>query len=320
MKRKYSILSPALIFLLVELTLMLLIMFYRDSDGLEVVFLAGAAIAVMLGAMMLFYFRVFIPAYKISLKLKRIEKGEIASVEESERRSELGVIENTLHVHLERLSEMIRVMKELGKGNIESDFGLSSEKDELGKAISMLRESIISSNAEMTRRRAEDEQQNWASQGLAKFGEVLRNFEQDVAYHSNHFIKELVAYLEMEVGGLFLVRKDQNKHPYLELGGAYAFDREKRLAKRFEMGEGLVGRCAIEKESIIITDVPKEYIKIRSGLGEDQPSTLVLIPILLDEEVLGVIEIASFNEVPSYKIEFLNSLGSSIAASLSKLA
>ena len=75
----------------------------------------------------------------------------------------------------------------------------------------------------------------------------------------------------------------------------------------------------MERDSIIITDLPEDYIRIRSGLGEDEPATLVLVPVLLDEQVLGVIELASFKEVPDYIINFIKSLSNSIAASVTKV-
>ncbi|MDA3821492.1 MAG: GAF domain-containing protein, partial [Bacteroidales bacterium] len=187
--------------------------------------------------------------------------------------------------------------------------------DELGQALLKVKDSMLLSSKETSARRKQEEQQNWASQGLAKFGALLRDFEHNVSLLSYKFIHELVEYMEMEVGGLFMLGKEGDESVY-ELTGAYAFDREKQLKKAFKPGEGLVGRCAVEKKSIVITDVPNKYNRIRSGLGEDKPSSIVLVPVIFDDRVLGVIELASFNDVPKYKLDFLESLGSTIASSL----
>ncbi len=105
----------------------------------------------------------------------------------------------------------------------------------------------------------------------------------------------------------------------MELFGSYAFDREKYVHRSFEFGEGLVGRAAVEKEVIYITDLPPDYIKIRSGLGEDVPSSILLIPIMLDHKVLGVIELASLGEIPPHQIEFIRQLGEALSATLAKV-
>ncbi|MCA1747060.1 MAG: GAF domain-containing protein, partial [Bacteroidales bacterium] len=160
---------------------------------------------------------------------------------------------------------------------------------------------------------------NWASYGLARFGEMIRDFEHHTGDSSNAFIRELVKYVDVEVGGLFLMTRTSEGEPVLEMTGAYAFDREKRVERSFLPGEGLVGRCALEKQSILISDVPADYIRIRSGMGEDLPSTVLLVPIMFNEEVLGVIELASFDGIEPYKIDFLESLGRSVAPVLSRL-
>ncbi len=105
----------------------------------------------------------------------------------------------------------------------------------------------------------------------------------------------------------------------MELSGSYAFDREKYVYRSFQFGEGLVGRSALEKEVIYITDLPADYVKIRSGLGEDVPSSVLLIPIMLDNNVLGVIEMASLGEIPGHQIEFIRQLGNALATTLAKV-
>ena len=80
-----------------------------------------------------------------------------------------------------------------------------------------------------------------------------------------------------------------------------------------------MGRCAMEKELIYVTDLPSDYIKIRSGLGEDAPSSILLVPVLLDNQVLGVMELASLGEIPSFQIEFIRQLSDALATTLAKV-
>jgi len=105
----------------------------------------------------------------------------------------------------------------------------------------------------------------------------------------------------------------------LVLSGSYAFDREKFSRQSFEFGEGLVGRAALEKDMIYIDDLPPGYMKIRSGLGENAPSSLLLIPVILDNKVLGVIEMASLGEIPDYQAHFMRQLADALASTLAKV-
>ena len=75
----------------------------------------------------------------------------------------------------------------------------------------------------------------------------------------------------------------------------------------------------MEKDIIYITDLPPDYIKIRSGLGEDVPSSILLIPVMLDRNVLGVIELASLGEMPEHQIEFIRQLSDALATTLAKV-
>lgn len=318
MKKTRSILSFGLVYLILFLSILVLMLFLRDGDKTVILILNFSAIILLLFGVFFFLIGVYYPLRRFRQKLKFLSRGEFLNFKSSASTSEMKEIEGYLQVHVDRLNEVVGVANNLAKGVYDKEFKAQDEKDELGRALQMLEESILVSAEEALERRKLDEQQNWASQGLAKFGELLRDFEHKVNILSNKFIKELVAYVEMEVGGLFLLTTDNEGEPVLELKGAYAFDREKQANQFFKFGEGLVGRCALEKSSIIISDVPKDYIKIRSGMGEDMPSSILLVPIVTDSQVIGVIELATFSAVPQYKIEFLEALGRSIASSLLK--
>ena len=319
MKRRISIILPVSAFLVSIIIFLIWIIFSGGDNSQLVTVLALIALLLVLAGGIYFYVSIYGPLNILSGKLSNLEKGEIPDVSSGKQNNEIGELEEALKAHFDYLGEAVRFTKEMASGEFNDKFKLRGNEDQIGKAMMQLKVQLTSTKTEEERRRTVDEQQNWAAKGLATIGELLRNTEDDITIMSNEFIKELVAYVDMEVGGFFLVKKDEGEEPILELTGSYAFDREKKIEKQFRFGEGLIGRCAVEKDSIVITDLPEDYIRIRSGLGEDEPATLILVPVLLDEEVLGVIELASFNEVPRYKINFIKSLSTSIAASVTKV-
>lgn len=317
MLRKNSILIPVLSLLAVMVILLVIMVFFRPVESVMLILLSAVMLVAIIAALF-FIFGVLMPLKALRDKLNAMAKAEIADCEFSGYFAEFRRIAESLGVYRQRIDEIVRVVNHLSEGKVDDDFRAFGEHDELGYAILRLKESIITSKQVAMERRMQDEQQNWASHGLAKFGAMFRDFENNVEAVSTLFIRDLVQYLEMEVGGFFLSVLVDQEVQELKLAGAYAFDREKKLERSFRPGEGLVGRCVLEKDTIVITDVPENYIRIRSGLGEDKPSTILLIPVMFDDQVLGVIELAGFSSVEKYKITFLENLGRNIASMIAK--
>ena len=164
-------------------------------------------------------------------------------------------------------------------------------------------------------KRIEEEKRSWANEGLAKLNEILRK-QVDVEELSFQILSYIVNYMNANQGGIFIRNNEDQNNILLELKAFYAFNRRKFIKKTFELGEGLVGNCAMEKQIVHLTEIPQDYIQITSGLGGSNPKSLLLIPMKMEEDVLGVIEIASFNTFENYQIEFLEQASLSIASSL----
>src|SRR5439155_1541157 len=106
----------------------------------------------------------------------------------------------------------------------------------------------------------------------------------------------------------------------LKLLSSYAYRQRKQLANEFALGEGLVGQSALEKERLVITELPDDYIKIGSGLGESKPRNIVVLPVLFEGQVKAVVELASFNRFNETHLTFLDQLTESIGIVLNTIA
>ena len=216
----------------------------------------------------------------------------------------------------EMLKEASKFSLEVGNGNFKYKFTPASENDFLGNALLNMRDQL-DKLAEEERRRA------WMSEGIANFAAILRSTERELSETCDKVLSELIKYIGANQGGIFIHNNEQEDDQYLEMISCYAYDKKKFIEKRLRVarkfGEGLIGQTFIEKETTILKDVPNSYINISSGLGEKKPSFLLLVPLMLNESVEGVIEIASFNTLEDYKIEFVEKIAESLASSISSL-
>ena len=165
---------------------------------------------------------------------------------------------------------------------------------------------------EINESREIEEKQNWAASGIADISEILRHEDDENIY--NTLLTAIVKYIEANQGGLYLVNEDESGEKYLELVSCYAYERQKFITKRIEIGQGLIGQCYLEGETMVLKEIPEEYVNITSGLGDAPPTFIAIVPLMQENTIAGVLEIALFKELETYQVEFLNKLGESIAS------
>jgi len=244
-------------------------------------------------------------------------KGVLPKDKLTEGNDELGQMAKALNMLIKGLTNIFNFSLEIGKGNFETKFTALSDEDVLGHSLINMRDELKKASDEEKKRKEEDEQRNWAAQGVAMFSDILRKNTDELEELSYNIISNLVKYTKSNQGGIYVINDNDRQHLFIEMKASYAFDRRKFITKNIEIGEGLVGRCYQEKEKIYLTEIPNDYIKITSGLGEDNPRALLIVPLIYNDVIYGLVEIASFNEYPAYIVEFIERIGESIAATIS---
>jgi methyl-accepting chemotaxis protein len=248
--------------------------------------------------------------------LLSMSRGILPDEKLNEGSDEVGQMSKALNMLIKGLTNIFNFSTEIGKGNFNTDFTPLSGEDVLGHSLLNMKEELSKAAEEENKRKKEDDQRNWAAQGVAKFGDILRNIDNNLDELSYNIISNLVKYTGSNQGGMYIMNDNDPENLYIELRASYAYDRRKFFTKRIEIGEGLVGRCYQEKDKIYLTDIPTDYMKISSGLGEDSPRALLIVPLVYNDIIYGIIEIASFNEYPKHVIEFIQRVGESIAATI----
>ncbi|HEY6977467.1 MAG TPA: HAMP domain-containing protein, partial [Chitinophagaceae bacterium] len=197
------------------------------------------------------------------------------------------------------LTQMIRVE---AKGEVEE------LKDTINQMIANLKETTL-----------RNQEQDWLKSNLAKFTQMLQG-QKDLNTVTRRILSELAQVVNAQKGMFYILEQDESfQNQKLKLFAAYAYGDEVQISKEFAVGEGLVGQCAANKERILLTNVPRDYIKISSGLGEASPVNLIVLPVLFETEIKAVIELASFDAFSETHLDFLSQLTESIGIVLNTI-
>ena len=248
------------------------------------------------------------------LSLGKIYKSRKLNINSND---EIGEMAESLYTFTQGLHRTADFANEIGKGNLDAKFEPLSEEDVIGNSLLNMRESLKQAALDEKERKEEEEKNKWITNGIAKFGDILRQNNDKLDKLSFNIMKNLVNYVDANQGALFVINDEDKEDIKYELKSAIAYDRERIINKTFKIAEGLIGRCAFEKQSIYMIDIPDDYVNITSGLGGANPRSLFVVPAIFNDTVYGVIEIVSFKKLEEYQKEFIEKLSDNIASTIS---
>jgi PAS domain S-box-containing protein len=244
---------------------------------------------------------------ELKTSIEVLATGELREIEASASRNELGAMTSALKQLVTGMRNTARFAKQIGEGELSVDFQALGEKDEIGNSLLTMRKNL----AEI---KEADLQREWATNGNAKIGDILRSSFSQATDLYDQVLKFVVHYSDSNQGGIFLVNEGEARE--LALVACYAYDRKKFIEKSVLIGESLVGQCFLERETIFMTQVPKDYATITSGLGDSTPSCLIIIPLKVNETIVGVMELASLKKFAQHEIILLEKFAESVASTI----
>ena len=231
--------------------------------------------------------------------------------EKEEVKIEEKTIINALLSNLRKASEFI---SHIANGNYEVKWDGLNEENKAANQENLVGE-LLKMRDQMVKVKQEDNVRMWVTEGISKFSEIVRQHQDDMETLSDKLTSNVAKYLNANQAFLYFV-SDEDSHVVLELFGCYAYDRKRFLEKTVEPGQGLVGQTYLEKSINHLKKIPQNYVQITSGLGEATPSSLLIVPLKFNEQVEGVLEIASFYPFKQYEIDFLERIGEIIASAI----
>jgi len=215
-----------------------------------------------------------------------------------------------------QLTNQIRAIADVATAVTEGDLTRSIGVEASGE-VAVLKDKINEMILNLRETTQKNTEQDWLKTNLARFTRMLQG-QRDLMTVSRLILSELAPLVTAQ-HGVFYTMEGQEGEQVLKFQAGYAYKERKNLSTVFRVGEGLVGQCALEKERILLTGVPEDYVKINSGLGEAPPLNIIVLPVLFEGQVRAVIELASFERFSVVHQDFLDQLTESIGIVLNTI-
>ncbi len=223
------------------------------------------------------------------------------------KNDEIGDMTFALNNLVEAMKRTTEFSNKIGSGQFDTIYTPLSKEDTLGKSLIKMRKSL--KNAQ-----EEDERRSWMAAGLALLGGILQETMHELDLCADKVIRSLTKYMGAQIGAIYYYNDLDKDNIILDLLASKGMPAEKKVADRISITDGLLGDCATEKQLQYITDLPDNYLPLKSGIGIGKPSSLLLVPLLHEGAILGVIEMAAIKTFSENEISFIQELGKRIAS------
>ena len=247
------------------------------------------------------------PIHETRLSLELLSKGALPAIKDYHGKDELSAMLNSLKGFSSHMTSLLSFVSNVAKKNFQEEARMFEGKGLIAEALINMRDSLEQHDKN-------EAQRNWIVQGQADLANLVRQ-QQSLDKFYDQALSYIVKYFGASHGALYIVeRKDDLEH--LALASVYAYARKKFISGAVKPGEGLVGQAYLERQSIILREIPDDYIKITSGLGEALPGCLMVCPLMLNDRVYGVLEIASFKMFRTHDAELIQKFAEQLASAI----
>jgi CheY-like chemotaxis protein len=236
---------------------------------------------------------------------KEIVKGNLDKDVTIDSKDEVGKLAQSFNEMKLSLQEVVDKMQTIANGDYSVTIQPKSTGDKLSLALNKMSSALQTTSMQ-------NERQNWLKGGQNSLNEKLRG-DKSIQQLTSEAISFIATYLKIQMGAIYLPDADREK---LILSGSYAFTKRKSLNEAFEIGEGLLGQAAKGMQPISITQLPHDYTRIISATGDMQPRNVLVFPVVYENQLVAIIELAAKDELDDRKMEFLDSISENLAIAI----
>lgn len=244
------------------------------------------------------------PVADITNNINTLSEGKIATELSLTNKNEIGQIASSLNKLIKEFNNISIFAQEVGESRFDKAPELFNNKGDLALALNKLKNDL-QLNKQL------EEQRNWINEGAVKIGELLANANSSKTVNDfyNDLLNFVLRYTGAYVGTIYTLVDDEKK-PFLQLKASSDLGESKKI--KLDVGEGLLGNVIITKEHVYVNNLPTNFYKVESGIGEKVPTDLLIVPFKFNDSVNGAIEILSFTKLPQYKVDFILKIAESI--------
>jgi len=250
------------------------------------------------------------PIRQIAKAIRSISEGNFSVKLPLKRKDELGILAEDVNNLADSLKKSTEFATAIGNYQLDVSLEPKSEQDKLAIALLNMRDKLKKVDEETERR-------NWMNSGIALFNDILRTQFDTFEEFAYQITYNIVKILDLNQLGFYSLHEDENTgRQYLKRDACYAYDRRRFEEHIVDLDEGLLAQAILERDSIYLTDVPEDYIRITSGLGDAPPRNIFIVPLIAEQKIFGVMELASFRKLQDFEIEFIKKIAESVAATI----
>lgn len=254
-----------------------------------------------LGLCFVFAGRVTAPLNSLKAHIEMLGQGILPAKVDRQSNDEFGDMADSVDNLAQSLKKTAHFAEEIGEGDFDAEFTPMSQQDSLGNALVNMRGNLIDAEKR-------DKERNWIVTGVAEIGEILRSSD-NLEKLGDEVLKYILDKIGAIQGAFYVVHEDESGTSHLEITSSFAYSRKKYLKGKYKFAEGLVGQAAAEKDSILRTEVPDDYVSITSGiLGDQKPACILIVPLVAEETVYGALEFAGFEKFNKGQVRFVEEL------------
>jgi PAS domain S-box-containing protein len=268
----------------------------------------------LIGLTLLYFFKnISQPIEQLKTVSSSIAKGNFNQKIELKQQDEIGQVAENINQLIDNITTASNFADSIGQNKLDEEFEPLGDNDTLGISLLSMRTNLIQVADQEAKR-------NWINEGLAKFTEILRDTE-DIERFYNNVLSNLNRYIGANQGYLYVINQEDRNEPFMEVKAVYAYGKQRYLEEKKEIHfkEGLVGQAWFDKEPLFFTEIPNDYVNITSGMGEATPRCIFIMPLIVNENVVGAIELASFKPLEEHVTEFISKIAESIAGAISNV-
>lgn len=280
----------------------------------KVIFVSGIAIIIAIFIATLYARNFLKPLIQIEDTISALAQGSFPKEVPSDRNDKFRNISMALNTLINHLKQSTLFAQRIGQGKLDVSIDTSVHSDVLSKSLAAMQKSL-------SREKDHELERKWLTEGIAIHSEILQSNVDSIQSLGEAILSSLVSYLGVQRGGFYSVlytpiNNENGDEVCFELSATYAYEDQEDRSRKFKLGEGIIGQAAQDCQTIYQKNVPLESPEVSTAFGKAKATNILIVPIKVNEEVLGLLEFAAFEEINEYKIDLVERIADNMASAI----